>query len=267
MSLTISAGVATDVGRVRAVNEDSFCSLPRMYAVADGMGGHAAGDRASRIAVDALTELAGHPAFDLADIHRSLAEANQTMVVESESIDAPRGMGTTVAGLAVVAVAGTDHWAVFNIGDSRVYQWETGVLTQISVDHSEVQELIAAGRLDPSAAATYPRRNVVTRSLGVAGVESADTWLLPMGPGQLFLICSDGLTGELTDAEIAGLLTGAGTPTELAERLVAGALEAGGHDNVTVLVVRTEAAAEVVEDTNPQLNVSELRDARREGQS
>lgn len=267
MTLTISAGVATDVGCVRTVNEDSFCFLPRMYAVADGMGGHAAGDRASQIAVETLAGLAEQASFEVADIHRCLADANQRMVEESRTISATRAMGTTVAGLAVVEVAGTDHWAVFNIGDSRVYQWDNQDLIQISVDHSEVQEMIASGRLDPAAAATYPRRNVVTRSLGGRDAGSADTWLLPMRPGQLFLICSDGLTGELDDGEIVELLTVPGTAPELARSLVAGAVAAGGNDNVTALVVRTEASADDVEDTGPQLPLSALREEPREAQS
>lgn len=240
MPLTISVGVATDVGHVRSVNEDAYCVRPRLYAVADGMGGHAAGDRASQIAVQTLADLADASAFDVDDVHRCLAAANQAMVEESRSIESGRGMGTTVAGVAVVAVAGKDTWAVFNIGDSRVYQFVDGSLTQISVDHSEVQEMIAAGRLDPTMAAAYPRRNVVTRSLGVHGVESADTWLLPMAPGQLFLICSDGLTGEVSDAAIASYLSRAAPPAELAGQLVNAALAAGGRDNVTALVLRTE---------------------------
>ena len=270
MPLTISAGAATDVGRVRTVNEDSFCVRPRLYAVADGMGGHAAGDRASQIAVAALTDLAGTGPFDVTDLHRVLAEANDAMIEESRTIDAPRGMGTTVAGVAVVTVSGADQWAVFNIGDSRVYRYEDAELRQVTVDHSEVQEMIASGRLDPAAARTYPRRNVVTRSLGVSGVESADTWLLPMQPDQLFLICSDGLTGEVDDAEIAACLDERAAPDETARRLVDLAVAAGGSDNVTVVVLRTQAVpgadgAEDTEDTTPKLNVSQLRDALREG--
>lgn len=268
MTLTISAGVATDVGRVRSVNEDASCLHPRLYAVADGMGGHAAGDRASQIAVEALADLATHPRFTLDDIHQALTSANLTMIEESRLIDAPRGMGTTVAGLAVVPVEGIDHWAVFNIGDSRVYQFDDGLLTQISIDHSEVQELIAAGRLDPMAAADYPRRNVVTRSLGVAGVESADSWLIPLEAGQLFLICSDGLTGELPDASIAAVLARDGQPTELAERLVAEAVVAGGRDNVTALVVRTagDVGSDDTLSTAPMVDVIGRRHDLRKGQ-
>lgn len=239
MTLAISAGAATDVGRVRKVNEDAYCLSPRLFAVADGMGGHAAGDRASQIAVQGLAELADDPPFDLGDVHRCLAEANHTMIEESRTIESDRGMGTTVAGVAVVTVSGVEQWGVFNIGDSRVYRYAEGVLQQISTDHSEVQELITAGRLDPAAAATYPRRHVVTRSLGVAGVESADTWLLPIQPREMFLICSDGLTGELDDAEITEMLARAGTPAEIAEGLVRAAVDAGGSDNVTAVVLRT----------------------------
>jgi serine/threonine protein phosphatase PrpC len=205
--------------------------------------------------------------FDLSDIHASLAQANLKMLEESEHLEASRGMGTTVAGIAVVTVAGVEQWAVFNIGDSRIYQYRDGKLDQISTDHSEVQEMISAGRLDPADAATYPRRNVVTRSLGALNTETADTWLLPAEPGQLFLLCSDGLTGELPDSDIAVALANGEQPGLIAQQLVDDAVAAGGHDNVTVLVVRTERGEELVEDTIPRLDVAELRGENREGQS
>ncbi|MCX6398061.1 MAG: protein phosphatase 2C domain-containing protein [Propionibacteriales bacterium] len=240
--MPVSAGAASDVGRVRTANQDAWCITSQVFAVADGMGGHPAGDRASRIAVEALARI-DDGSVTVADVHRALATANRSMIDESRGLDSPRGMGTTVAGIAAVEVDGAEHWAVFNIGDSRVYQWQRGTLAQISVDHSEVQEMIDAGRWDASEAAVYPRRHVITRSLGSPRAGAADTWLLPRSADQLFLICSDGLTGELDDLTIAACLAGPGDPTELAQHLVDEAVAAGGRDNVTAVVVRTAAAA------------------------
>ena len=266
MPLRITAGVASDTGRVRAVNEDAWCLMPRLYAVADGMGGHAAGDRASWLAVDALRRVGEAGSFDASDIQRSLQEANAEMVAEAGALRQDRTMGTTVVGVGIVRFAGTDHWLTFNVGDSRAYQFENGVLQQISVDHSEVQELIDAGRILPEEAASHPRRNVVTRSLGTPDVEAADTWLLPMAAGQTMLLCSDGLTLEVAEPEIAAVLARSASPGDLARTLVEAAVDAGGRDNVTVLVIRADEADEASaddqgedfdgEDTTPRAQIA-----------
>lgn len=264
MPLSISAGVATDTGRVRTVNEDAWCLLPRMYAVADGMGGHAAGDRASQIAIEALSDLESRPGFTAEDVQAALAAANDTMVAESSTIVAGRAMGTTVAGIAVTGAGDGDQLLAFNIGDSRVYRVVDGSLEQVSVDHSEVQEMIDSGRLDPADAADYPRRNVVTRSLGSPHAEAADTWSFPLVAGQVFLICSDGLTGELSDEQIQAVLASTAVPSEASRQLVLEAVEAGGHDNVTVVVLRVLDDED--EDTVPRLDVGEIRSGTREAQ-
>lgn len=264
MPLSISAGVATDTGRVRTVNEDAWCLQPRLYAVADGMGGHAAGDRASRMAVDALAELGTLDDLDVSGVQQALEKANRAMLAEPAPPGTVRTMGTTVAGIAVIEVDDVPQWAVFNVGDSRVYAFERGRLTQITTDHSEVQELVDAGRLSPDDARDHPRRNVVTRSLGGPSPVAVDVWLLPVVPGQTFLICSDGLNGELTDHQIASVLARPGTTTELARQLVAEAVAAGGSDNVTALVLRLEDQRaedqEDREDTIPRLDVTPVRD-------
>ena len=231
--IRFSHGVATSVGRVRRVNEDSYLAVPPIYAVADGMGGHGSGDVASRLAIEALARCVElRPLFTEAVLH-ALEEANQVIVSRAEP---PSRMGTTVAGLAGLETAGGDQLMVFNVGDSRVYRLAADRIVQLTVDHSEVQELVLAGVLTREQARTHPRRNIVTRALGSAPTVHSDHWLLPAVAGDRFLICSDGLTGELPDEVILPLLT-VGSPQQAAEALVAAANDAGGRDNITAVVV------------------------------
>jgi PPM family protein phosphatase len=230
--IRFSHGAATSVGRVRRVNEDSYLAVPPIYAVADGMGGHGSGDVASRLAVEVLARCVMlRPLFTEAVLH-ALAEANQVII----SHDGPNRMGTTITGLAGLETMGGDRLIVFNVGDSRVYRLAGDRIEQLTVDHSEVQELVLAGVLTPEQARIHPRRNVVTRALGGGPDLVADHWLLPATGGDRFLICSDGLSGELPDEVIAPLLA-IPNPQQAAEALVAAANEAGGHDNITALVV------------------------------
>jgi protein phosphatase len=146
-------------------------------------------------------------------------------------------MGTTLTGLALVD---DGRWAVLNVGDSRVYRYADGQLTQLTVDHSAVQQLVDAGLLDARAALRHPRRNVVTRSLGTQPPPAPDIALRDPVPGERFVVCSDGLTNELSDAEISRLLADCDDPQQAAEQLVERAVRAGGRDNVTVIVVQLE---------------------------
>lgn len=231
-----SHGAATSVGRVRRVNEDSFLVAPPLFAVADGMGGHGSGDLASTLAVQVLARCAElRPLFAEA-VLTALEEANRAIIEQ----DVPTRMGTTVTGLAGLEAAGGDHLMVFNVGDSRVYRMTADSLEQLTVDHSEVQELVHAGVITREQARTHPRRNVVTRALGGDPVLLADHWVLPATGGDRFLLCSDGLFTELTDDVIVPLL-GAGHPQRAAETLVLAANDAGGHDNITVVVVDIES--------------------------
>src|SRR5690606_38000217 len=148
-----------------------------------------------------------------------------------------RGAGTTVSGVVLAEVAGEPYWIVVNLGASRTYRLARGVLEQISVDHSEVQELIDAGTVTRAQAAHHPRRHVVTRAIGAAGGIDVDYWLLPVSRGDRMLVCSDGLTGELSDHDVTTTLLAESDPQAAAERLVAQAVRAGGRDNVTVVVV------------------------------
>ncbi len=239
--VNITAGAATSIGRVRTVNEDAWCITSGVFAVADGMGGHRAGDRASQLAVEALTELGQQESLTTEQLQDALAGANAKMLRESGTGSGERAMGTTVCGVAEVSLGGARHWAVFNIGDSRVYQMAGAGLEQLTVDHSEVQELLDAGRITAREAREHPMRNVVTRSLGTQTAPAADVWLIPIEADQTFVLCSDGLTLELDDAQIEAVLQrGAGVPSDLAQNLVDLADAAGGRDNITVVVVRTE---------------------------
>jgi protein phosphatase len=229
-------GAATDVGAVRDHNEDALFAQPPLFVVADGMGGHAAGETAARLAIEQIAELAEAAALDADAVRAAVAAANAAIL--SWSVDHPEtaGMGTTLTGLCLGTDDGRPAVLVFNVGDSRVYRMADGALAQVTTDHSEVQELVAGGALAPEQAKHYVRRNVVTRSLGSEPAPAADVWALPVVPGERFVVCSDGLSGELDDDEIADLVGGA-DPQQAAERLVAAAVEAGGHDNVSVIVV------------------------------
>jgi protein phosphatase len=235
--IRFSHGVDTSVGRIRRVNEDSYLAAAPVFAVADGMGGHGSGDVASRLAVEVLARCVMlRPLFTEAVLH-ALAEANQVII----SHDGPNRMGTTITGLAGLETLGGDRLIVFNVGDSRVYRLAGDRIEQLTVDHSEVHELVVAGVLTPEQARTHPRRNVVTRALGGGPELAVDHWLVPATGGDRFLICSDGLFGELPDEAMAPLLA-VPNPQQAAGALVAAANEAGGHDNITALVVDIESS-------------------------
>jgi serine/threonine protein phosphatase PrpC len=173
----VLTGVATDRGHLRQVNEDSVLVLPHVYVVADGMGGHAAGDQASAILVEEMAGLAG----------RSV-EADDVSAVLEQASARVRGLTADSAGTTVTAVLGVQHdgapyWLVANLGDSRTYQLSEGRLEQVSVDHSVVQELIDSGELDPAGAAQHPQRHVVTRAVGAPQALAPDYWLLPVVDG------------------------------------------------------------------------------------
>jgi len=243
----------SDRGAVRKINEDSFLATVPLFVVADGMGGHSFGDRASQAAIAAFSD--SFPTDDPASAQRVLDTirlANDS-VLELTAGEGPGGAisGTTLTGLAFVDVGGENnyHWMAFNVGDSRTYSWDGRSLIQLSVDHSAVQELVDQGLITKLEAEKHPNRNVVTRALGADDLVDADVWLLPARARQTFLLCSDGLTKELDDDEIARIIVfhdseqlreSDGLPMSLAERLVSAAIAAGGSDNVTVVVVESE---------------------------
>lgn len=249
--LTVAAGAATDVGQRRTVNEDSFIAEAPVFLVADGMGGHDAGDLASAAVIAEFARHVGRPALESDEV-RDILEQAQARVAE---IAAGGNAGTTLTGAVLATVGGDPYWLVLNIGDSRTYRFADGELEQISVDHSVVQELVDAGALDADAAARDARRNVITRAIGGGdgGDTRADYWLLPVEQGDRLLACSDGLTGELDDAEIAEVLTRFADPAEAAAELVRRAVEHAGRDNVTAIVVEVARAGadDGIDDTVP----------------
>ncbi len=264
--LRLSVTAATDLGMVRKVNEDSYLAEGELFIVADGMGGHSFGDRASQSVVRTFAALAGSSPFSAELVVKTIHSSNQA-VVELADDDEESISGTTLAGLALVRSATDHHWMAFNVGDSRVYSWDGRRLEQVTVDHSAVQELLDLGQITPLEASEHPHRNVVTRAIGVGDVVDPDIWLLPVTGTQLFLVCSDGLTKELDDDQIATILADRfRLPGDLtvAERLVEAALAAGGSDNVTVVVVESELAggAHADDDTNDRGIPHHLEDTR-----
>ncbi len=244
-----SWGSATDRGLVRRINEDALLAYPPVFLVADGMGGHAAGDLASRLAVEEFAQLAGRPSAGPDEVHACFRRTSRRL---RAAVEAGKTAGTTVAGVAVAAYDGAEYWLVFNIGDSRVYRLADGRLEQISVDHSVVQELLDRGEIDPAAAQSHPERHVVTRAIATSGDPVPDYWLIPAGPADRLLVCTDGLTVEVPDGRLREVLATVADAQEAAEQLVAEALAAGGADNVSAVVVDVAAVqAADVEATGP----------------
>ncbi len=244
------AGAATDVGLVRTTNQDQLLVSPGLYAVADGMGGHAAGEVASLTAVHALQaafEAAGQRTTEALD--NAVRAANHAIWQQARANREMLGMGTTLVVLALVEREdGTSGLAVAHIGDSRVYQFRQGSLHQLTVDHSLVQELVDDGQISEAQAAVHPQRNVLTRALGIE--PSADVDLIHLDParGDRYLLCSDGLSREATDDQIVAVLRRFQDPSAAAKELVALARSQGGSDNITVVIVDVMADPDSAED-------------------
>ncbi len=234
-------GACTDPG-ARPRNEDGHLAAAPVFLVADGMGGHEDGQAASRAVVDAFRPLTTGDRVSAQSLREAVGRANGLVTALARGGRSP---GSTLAGAVLTEEAGLAHWLVFNIGDSRVYLLSGGDrLEQISVDHSHVQELLDVGEITRACAREHARRNVITRALGAGlpGVPEADQWLVPVIAGDRLVICSDGLTTEVTDPLITATLLSVEDPQEAARALVGAALDAGGRDNVTVVVVDVVAA-------------------------
>jgi len=251
--LTLAIGASTDTGNLRGQNEDSHIAELNLFAVADGMGGHNAGEVASAMAIEhlrgvALTGVASAEAF--AQVVRDL---NSAIYASATSTTDQRGMGTTLTAAALLAptdnVAQPSQIVIANVGDSRTYLLRAGELRQLSVDHSYVQELVTEGLLTVEEAHTHPRRNIVTRALGIDSQVSVDTWTIPMFDGDRFMLCSDGLVDEVPLDEITELMQEHSAPQQIAERLVAAAKRHGGRDNITVIVIDVKLNVETNVDT------------------
>jgi PPM family protein phosphatase len=250
----VSVGACTDVGAVRSLNEDRYYVGTYIWMVADGMGGHAAGEVASEIVVSELRKL-DYDHLERQAVVDAVMSANAAVLKYGRETPDARGLGSTVTGLARVDIGGAEHWAVFNVGDSRVYRDYAGVLSRATLDHSEVEELILQGVITPEQARNHSSRSVVTRSIGTEPAPQVDLWVLPQTPGERFVICSDGLTGELDDPTIQEILATCADPEQAARGLVDAAWAAGGSDNISVLVVDVadgDDHPEVEEITNPR---------------
>jgi protein phosphatase len=242
--LHYAAAAASDRGRKRPSNEDAFGFSVEdgVYVVCDGMGGAAAGEIASSLAVDEvlhlLTGQAQNGQVSLPDaVEQAINAANDAIFARAQRNQRLSGMGTT---LVALAVREKNVW-VLNIGDSRCYRLRKGLLEQLTLDHSLVEEQVRMGRMSRTEAQHSPLKNVITRALGTQCQVTPDIFGMEAEPGDLFLLCTDGLTRELSDADIASLLAKSEALDAQCTGLVEAAKKAGGHDNITCLLVRAEA--------------------------
>jgi PPM family protein phosphatase len=245
MRISDSAGT-TDSGRKRRRNEDAFVLDPPLFAVADGMGGAQAGEVASRLAAAAFREF--HEADELEPEERVAAiiqEANHRIYERARSDAQVSGMGTTITA-ALLSDSGV---AIGHVGDSRAYRLRQGTLEQLTEDHSLVADLVRSGRLSPDEADTHPQRSVITRALGTDPEVDVDTFTVPAEPGDVFLLCSDGLTTMVGDEEIVETIGKASTLEQATKALVKAANRAGGEDNITVVLFSLSVEAGGLEDT------------------
>lgn len=231
----LRAGTATDVGKVRAVNEDRFLVSDTLFAVADGLGGHQAGEVASQVAVETLAEAFTEHTTD--GLIAAVERANEAVWNLASDHSDMRGMGTTLTAVALVDQDGDEQLSVVNVGDSRAYLFQRDELIQVTEDHSLVDELVRDGRLTAEEARTHPQRSVITRALGLTPDVVVDVWQLLPFEGDRLVLCSDGLTNEVTDDRIAAALRRLADPAEVAADLVRQAREGGGNDNITVVVI------------------------------
>ena len=229
-------GASTDVGMVRQQNEDSFLAEETLFVVADGMGGHNAGEVASALAVTTL-KAGARSGIDSVERFRELVQQANTAIYTASLDDSTQsGMGTTLTALSIVA-GEEPRVLVANVGDARTYMWRNGALTRLSVDHSYVQELVNEGIITPEEARVHPRRNIVTRALGIDRSVVVDVFSHLVRTGDRIVLCSDGLVDEVSDADIAVVLGQHSDPQDTSEALVMVANTAGGRDNTTVIVI------------------------------
>ena len=237
MSVDICVGFRTDVGKKRNRNEDCLGIQFPLFAVADGMGGHQAGEVAACIAIEEMLAIADGQSFVSArQISAAVARAAERVDALSDEPTAP---GSTLTGIAFSSYRGYPVARVFNIGDSRTYLLTDDDFLQVTTDHSQIQELIDCGAVTVAEARSLPQRNVITRALGAgSGTDvEADQYMVPLVQGGRFLVCSDGLSGEVTDSLIEMVCRAVDDPQQAANELVNMALAAGGQDNVSVIVL------------------------------
>ena len=228
----ISWGARSDVGLVREHNEDSFLMRTPLFAVCDGMGGHAAGEVASSIAVKVIGEEAPNTADDVL-LGAAIEAANQAVIEAPQKGIGKPGMGSTASAIFIEG----NQMAVAHVGDSRIYLLHHGTLVRVTHDHSYVEELVDSGQITADEARNHPSRSVVTRALGSDPEMYADHFTLEVSDGDRIILCSDGLSSMILDDEIESIAVSNITPQNAADSLVSAALTAGGADNITVIVV------------------------------
>ena len=228
-------GSRTEVGHVREHNEDSLTVLPPLFAVADGMGGHEAGEIASEITINTLNDLAPESA-DAEALARAVVAANLNVIKAPSQGIGREGMGTTLT----AAILEKERLIIAQVGDSRAYLLHNGSLQQITRDHSLMADMIEAGQLTEAEARVHPNRSVITRAIGSDPHMQPDLYELNVETGDRLLLCSDGVCGMIEDSEIASIMRQAPSAQACADQLVEAALHAGGFDNATAVVVDVE---------------------------
>ena len=233
---SLHAASATDQGRVRPSNQDRVVVSPHLIAVADGMGGHNGGEVAASTAVESLVSHFGSKRSS-EELLAAVESANAAVWEQSRERPDLRGMGTTLTAIALVVDGGVEQMTLINVGDSRAYLYAEEVLSLLTADHSLVEEMVRSGEITPDEAAVHPHRHILTRALGIESSVDVDAWRFEPIDGDRVLLCSDGLTNEVSEEEIAYILAEAGDPAAAAEELVRLAVDHGGNDNVTAIVV------------------------------
>jgi protein phosphatase len=234
-----TSGASTHVGQVRDGNEDNYVTIEGLYFVADGMGGHSAGEVASEIAVRILQEVYTDPKVRVSSpglLADAISTANTAIFMEAMHDSSKTGMGTTLTGLAVTN-APDNQIVVANVGDSRTYLWRHDELRQVTKDHSHVQTLVDRGAITRAEARVHFQRNIVLRAMGIESWVDIDTFPMTVEDGDRFIMCSDGLVDEADDDEIETEIRLSTSVQDLADRLVDLANRNGGRDNITVVVV------------------------------
>ncbi len=261
MLIATEIAVRTDPGRARRDNEDASYARNPVFVVADGMGGAQAGEVASRMVIDAFR--AGLPEEGTPEERLSVVvqRANSDINGRSRNEAANAGMGTTVT----AAYLDADAVSLAHVGDSRAYLLRDGELTRLTEDHSLVEELLRGGRLTEEEAAEHPQRSVITRAVGIEPIVEIDTWTYPLKPGDVVLLCSDGLTSMISEAQVQSELLAATSLDDAAVRLIAAANAAGGRDNITVVLFRVGLVAAAEPSLDQPTTVNEVAAGPPEG--
>jgi protein phosphatase len=228
--VNVRVGSASDIGRIREGNEDSFLVLAPLYAVADGMGGHRGGEVASSLALDTVQGMFERREGSLTE---QVTSANRAVFERSQSDRAVAGMGTTLT----AALVDGDRVHLAHVGDSRAYLFRAGTLTQLTEDHTLVHRMVMEGEITEAEAETHPHRSILTRALGVDATVQVDEGDIVVAPGDRILLCTDGLTGMVAEDEIRTVLESVDDPQEAVDTLVGSANRAGGIDNITAVVL------------------------------